>query len=1197
MIFDTGGAASVAGTLVGRERELAELRRALTDAMGGRGSLSLLVGDPGIGKTRLADELAADATRAGMQVLWGRCTEDGGAPAYWPWIQVIRTLLRKRDPAALLAAMGSGAARIAQIVPELHEQLALPDAPAPSMVVAEHARFPLFDALCCFLLRTAASVPLMIVLDDLHAADSSSLRLLEFVARELREAPLLLLGTYRAVAIQRQPEHARILGNAGRHGHHIPLGGLGEADVAQLITNTLAAPASAALVHTVYRTTEGNPFFVDEVGRLLRAEGLPSDASVRQGAIRIPHGIREAVRQRLQPLGEACQHTLRVAAVLGREFDVMTLQTMCAPEGDRVMAALNDALVNGIVEPVTGAVARYRFTHALIRATLYDMLPAQERVQLHRRAGDTLEQVAAADGRPRCAELAYHFYCAAPAGEVDKAVRYASAAGEEAARQLAYEDAADDYERALQALAVSGKPAAIRECELLLQLGEAQTRSWNTVSAQQTFERAAQVAREVARTEAASGATLLARAALGFGGAGIAIPRGIADGTLVALLEEAARAIAAPDSPLRARLLARLAVELYFSDAAARRAVLSKQAVDIARRSGDAVTLAYVMSGRQFALWDSPDVDERLAVANEAIRLAGEAGDRELLWQGYLSRLLTLVQMGTLTNWAQEIDLHAGLAAELQQPRYFSMTATLRGMYALWCGRFAEAEIHAQETLASAARVQDRQAAINVALQRFVAARAQGRLEPFEAILRHAAEQPTAVPASRCMLAILQLDLGRTADARLDFERLAARDFSDLYSTNTLYSLLPWLAEVCAGLGDARRAAVVYGYLQPYAGRMITFGPRVCFGPATHYLGILAAAMNEPARAAVHFEDALAHSARLGGRPMLAVTQVEYAALLLRQAEARPRSSQACDPEQNSRPLALLSAALAAAREMEMAGLAERAAHMKNRVEATLREAHNSADLEVGQRVASASGRSSRRVLRFPGQQRRQPPAVDAEAARPPASTQRGSDVALPPSWAFRLEGEFWTVGQESQALRLKDTKGLRYIRELLRYPGREFHAVDLAALQHPFPDGLVSAASTHHLHGVEMRSGLHATAADEVLDAPAKAAYKRRLEDLRDQLDEATRFNDVDRMHQLRTEMEFITHELARAVGLGGRNRRAASQAERARLNVTRAIKAVVKRITARDPQVGRMLATTIKTGMFCSHVPDPHRHIQWHL
>ena len=455
------------GAFVGRKRELAELRRGLDDIQRGHGSLFLISGEPGIGKTALTDQLAAGVAERDARVLSGRCWESGGAPAYWPWVQCLRTLVRESEPGRLAAQLGVGAADLAEIVPELRELS--PDLPRPLSTDAEGLRFRLFDSITTLLREEARTKPIVLILEDLHAADASSLLLLRFVARTLTDTRLLIIATTRGGEQMAIESFAATLAELARSHrfHHIRLGGLTREEVADLVAATSDGAAPEALVDRIYTRTDGHPFFVGEIVHLL----------VTDTDVDIPPGVRAVVSQRLTLLSEECRELLAVASVLGREFRTDLLATASGVEPAHVVDHLQEAIASGALLPVLGRPGRYRFVHELVREVLYDELPDTLVITLHRRVAEALESIYVAELGPHAAELAYHFAMAAPAGTARKAVRYATRAAERALDQLAYEDSVRLYTTALQAHELQPDADAEARCELLLALGDAQTRA------------------------------------------------------------------------------------------------------------------------------------------------------------------------------------------------------------------------------------------------------------------------------------------------------------------------------------------------------------------------------------------------------------------------------------------------------------------------------------------------------------------------------------------------------------------------------------------------------------------------------------------------------------------------------------------------------------------------------------------------
>jgi eukaryotic-like serine/threonine-protein kinase len=867
------------GAFVGREPELAELLGGLDHACAGRGRLFLLVGEPGIGKSRLAEELLAHARARGARVLVGRCWEAGGAPAYWPWVQALRSYVRETGAAGLHSQLGAGAADLAQIIPELRRRS--PDLPEPSSRESDGARFRLFEAASTLLLLATRDRPVVLVLDDLHAADEPSLLLLRFVAREIAASRVLVVCAYRDVDPAPRDPLSSALAELVREPQtaHIVLAGLSEREVADYIERSTGVESAARLVRVIHTETEGNPLFVAEVVRLLDAEGRIAQPDAH---LRIPPGIHAVISQRVGRLSERCRNLLVAASVMGREFGLDALARLSELSGHELLDVLDEAMAERVVGDVPGAPGRLRFGHALIRDTLYDELTPARRLQLHKAAGEALEAVYSTDLDPHLAELAQQFFAAAPAGVADKAVDYARRAGDRAAFHLAFEEAIRLYEMGLAF--VNGPDP---RCELLLARGNAQARAGNTPAAKATFREAAELADRGGLAEQ------LARAALGYGGR-VTWEVSRDDDYLVPLLERAIAALGDDDSPLRVRLLARLAGG-PLRDASyppERKATLSEQALAAARRIGDRTTLAYAIQGYILGHHSPEHTRRQLELATELVDVAGEVGDKERVLEGHEERLDALLELGDMSAAKLELEAMTRLAGELRQPSQEWFAAVYRALFTLLQGGLSEAE----DLISTAHRLGQRalswSAAVSYRLQLYVLRREQDRLAEVEDLVRRSVEEYPTYRIWRCVLAQLTAQLGDHAEARAILEALAADRFAAVPFDEEWLVSMGLLAEAATALGDAEHASVLYERLLPYADRVAISYPEISTGSVAYRLGLLAAMMERWDDAERHFENALEMNRRIGARPWLAHTQEDYARMLIARGtpEARERA-------------------------------------------------------------------------------------------------------------------------------------------------------------------------------------------------------------------------------------------------------------------------------------------------------------------
>lgn len=900
------------GVFIGREQETKELRVALNETLSGNGHLFMLVGEPGSGKTRMTEHLATYARLCNAQVLTGSCYEGEGAPPFWPWLQIVRSYAQEREPATLLSIMGPGASDIAHVVSEIKELL--PDLAPPPSLEPEQARFRLFDSVTTFLKNASRRQPLVIILDDLHWADKPSLLLLQFLAREVKDACILVIGTYRDIDLGRQHPLSQTLGELSRQGltARIVLRGLTEQDVARFIEMTTGIEPTEQLVRTVYQQTEGNPFFLSEIVRLLVVEGqLERPQSRTSMSMRIPEGVREVIGRRLDRLSAECNRILTIACVIGREFNVEALELLSDISGDQVLELLDEATAARVISEVPQANGQYRFVHALIRETLYDEISIARRVRLHRRIGEVLEKLYGNNLEAHLTELAYHFFQASPAGNSDKAMDYALRAAKRAISLLAYEEAGDHYEHGLAVLELQDEVKEEQRLELLLSLGDAQKKAGNTAKARESFLRAADLARKLQAPEQ------LARAALGMG-TSLSAAIGKVDDVHVRLLNEALSTLGEPDSSLRAMVLAHLSVANYYLPEL--RGPLSQQAVEMARRVGDPMAQFAALYSRHAALAASVDVEEKLAIATESLLIAEQIGEKERMLRARYLRILDFLELGDIPAVDEEIEAYTQVAKELRQPLYLWHVPFYRASRAMMEGRFEECERLAGEALAIGRRAQDAIAPMFFEVQMNVLRVMQGETEGREDAIKRYVENYPKIPSHHATLANLYCRLGRREDARKVFEQVAANDFGSLPRDGSWLVTIASLSRACSYLGDVRRAATLYELLLPYAGRqLVTGSAAVACGSVYRFLGILATTMSRWEEAGIHFEEALRMEAKMRSRTFLANTQQDYGAMLL----ARDY------PGDRKKAHEILDQALAIAEELGMKGVIKDAQALK----------------------------------------------------------------------------------------------------------------------------------------------------------------------------------------------------------------------------------------------------------------------------
>jgi hypothetical protein len=613
---------------------------------------------------------------------------------------------------------------------------------------------------------------------------------------------------------------------------------------------------------------------------------------------------------------------------------------------------------------------------------------------------------------------------------------------------------------------------------------------------------------------------------------------------LIGPLEEALGTVENSDDRSRARLMARLAAELYWSDDRERSDRLAREALEVARRSGDSTTLVATLWYRHWMQWGPDNAQQRLATATEMANIAEQSAQWEWALRARELRASALLELGELREVESEITRCEEVSRRLGPSR--GIIERLRAGQAMMEGKFDECERQLNLTLESAQRRNDQSLIVDYAGILAYLRCEQGRMNEVEPLLQIPSENHPSFAPVRCGFALLYVRDRRLDEARIQFEYLAAEDFQLIPRDWNWLGIIGLLGEICAILDDRTRAAKLYTMLAPYAGRSLTLGFGIgYYGPVAHFLGMLATTLDRLDRAEAHFEAAIRFNLAMGATPCLNRTRVWYASMLLRRGLAGD----------SDRADELLDSAIASADTLCMKGVAEAARELKMRPEAT----DSTAKLRGSDRLAHASPASER-------------PHIQATLKR---------------------EGDYWTISYQGKISRLRHMIGLLFIAHLLGQPRVKVHVSELSQIA----DSTYASESARHRYGHDELRNSTDSDAGPVLDKAAKEAYRQRLADLRTELDEARSFNDPARAEKVSAEVEFITNEITRAVGLRGRDRRSGSQVERTRIRVTNAIRSAIAQINKHNPGLATFLHDTIYTGTYCSYRPSQEGPFEWQL
>lgn len=1075
---------------VGRDAELALLVAALERTRAGRGAAVCLVGDAGSGKSHLAQAFATHAAEGGAFVAWGRCWEAGGAPPLWPWMQILRALERECLPN--LGRAGPHVAALRRVLPELP-----PGEPAPDLGPVQ-ARFALLDAVASSLADAGSVRPVALVLDDLHAADPQSLEVLEFVARQSPAMAVTVLGTFRT------PECSAgaagdTLGRLSRHAEVLRLHPLRADAIAELGAAIAGHALTAAEIADLTRITDGNPLYVIELLRRF-GPGAALRRALADAAVALPEGVRSAIRERIASLPDRTRRCLQLAAACGRQFRDVVVAVAAELDVDALFDALAPAVRTSVVAPV-GA-HEHMFSHILVREVIYRDLEGADRREAHLRIADALERSVPEGGVPSQIELAGHLEKAGPSAR-ERAVAALQRVADDSVRRGAFAEAATALERAVALLSQGPGADPRRRCDLLLRLGDARLHAGVSASGQAACSEAAALARVLEDPER------LARAALI---SGTTFSPGRTNTELAGALSEALGALGPAPTPLRARLMARLAAARQPENPPSGPIELARKAIAAAREHDDPATLLEVLRSGISAMMDLGDPAERAELNAEHIMLAEKLRRPVEQLRGHSRRFFDLVELGDLAQAVTHVDRAEAIATALRMAHYRWSVEALRACVAAARGEAAAAWGHHERAVALAREADDAWGEHTLRCQ---------RLALFRQLL------PSADPPEAAFPDVLQLtdEAGRFAQlsaagwicgvlvrlGRVEDPRVRWPEIAELVPMGECASL-QFAIEIALATDDRallRSAWEVGGAVRD---RNVSHGlSSMAFEePFTRALGMAAAALGRHEEAWPLFEEARARAESMGAITHVAHIEVDHAVARLSRGEPTDRDVAARS----------LASARAIATSVGMAGLLVRIDALEE--------------------------------------------AAPGSHARPVGPARPGVPEA---ALALRQDGETWVIDGGDRAIRMRDSKGMRLLARLVAEPGRELHVLDLE-------------------HG-ERAEGIDRGDAGEILDDEARARYRRRVVELREELAEAEEWSDELRAERAREELSAIEGELSRALGLRGRSRRTAAAAERARVNIQRRLRDAIRRIAAHDEHLGRHLEWAVRTGTYCAYDP----------
>ena len=865
-------------SFLGRDSFLDSIESSLDSVESGLPSLLLISGDAGIGKTTALLRVASLASQRRFSAALARCTGHEDAPAYWPWAQLIRRLVERYSDTRLTDMVRDRAPELAWVLPELSRMV--PQGSLDPTRDARGSRHRLFDAVEVAIRDLARDCPVALCFDDIHEADSPSLALFQHLASELQDARVLFLATFRSHTVSGSRFSSALGGLLRVRGAEaLKLSGLSGGDVSLMAQHRSGLKPSSAAVDAILRKTNGNPFFVLQVLKLLESDGrlncLTKDDRLD---LPVPRGVREAILGQTSSLPRPVQGLLALGSVIEEKFSAALLERACGIGATDVFANLQIAVDAGVCVREDGDI-EYRFAHSLVRDAINASLSVESRAANNAKVATAMEDLAGADPEARSADIARHFASAHPDPISSRAIRHFVLAARWDAKRAAFDTASVHIGKAVELAARLCPADSELRCELLLEQGVVHALAAERERAKGALTESAGLAVLCDRPD------LEARAALAFAPDLLAIETGVVDADLVSLLEKALNRVA-KDLPIRARLLARLAVALHWSDEPRLRLRgLVDDAMRIAESQCDSEGRSFVKIASWLALYS---VERPYEYIQAARTVRSEDGSTALMCA--ILRITATWQLARMRDLDIEIDGFRALLMRVQRPSATWYVGMLRASVALMKGRYEEARLLGERFLQDGVKVEDQNALHSFALQRAMMAVDLGGLEELEPAVLDMADRFPRVEGWHAGLSYLLSEVGKVSQSRAIAENLLAQGVLSSFPRNSWLGALGSLSLACREFDDPIIAGRLYERWMPFRRQMAVVGfSSFCWGATDRFMGVLAGLTENWDAAARHFETAATMNRSAGALPALAHTYADQAAMLDRLDPGRGR--------------------------------------------------------------------------------------------------------------------------------------------------------------------------------------------------------------------------------------------------------------------------------------------------------------------